>query len=144
LVTLTARPIPVRHWRSYGTDPLPTGREAMDEPFRAFPSWFLRIECDRCGKERMLNEVHAPGASARHAAAPSASHCAAVLPNLNCRLRTALRHFGRNLPRIFRQQLPPCFAYIRLPSPAHTFMVIEKLLDSEHKQGEKQCSRSSS
>jgi hypothetical protein len=22
----------------------------MVEPFAAFPSWFLRIECDRCGK----------------------------------------------------------------------------------------------
>jgi hypothetical protein len=30
------------------------------EPLRAFPSWFLRIECDRCGKDRMLNEVHMP------------------------------------------------------------------------------------
>jgi hypothetical protein len=24
---------------------------------RAFPSWFLRIECDRCGKPVMHNEV---------------------------------------------------------------------------------------
>ena len=55
---MTARPIPTRHWRSYGTDPLPTGSEALDEPFRAFPSWFLRITCDRCGKDRMLNEAH--------------------------------------------------------------------------------------
>jgi hypothetical protein len=59
LVTLTARPIPVRHWRSYGTDPLPTGREALDEPLAAFPLWFLRIECDRCGKVQMVNEAHA-------------------------------------------------------------------------------------
>ena len=51
---------PQRHWRSYGTDPLPTGAEALDEPFRAFPSWFLRITCDRCGKDRMVNEAHAP------------------------------------------------------------------------------------
>ena len=28
------------------------------EPFAAFPSWFLRIECDRCDKVRMLKEVH--------------------------------------------------------------------------------------
>ena len=28
------------------------------EPTRAFPSWFLRIECDRCGKVTMLNEAH--------------------------------------------------------------------------------------
>jgi hypothetical protein len=25
---------------------------------RAFPSWFLRITCDRCGGDRMLNEAH--------------------------------------------------------------------------------------
>ena len=51
---VTARPIPKRHWRSYGDDPLPTGREALDEPFRAFPSWFLRITCDRCGQDRLF------------------------------------------------------------------------------------------
>jgi hypothetical protein len=48
---------PQRHWRSYGTEPLLTGREALDEPFRAFPS-FMRITCDRCGKDRMVNESH--------------------------------------------------------------------------------------
>jgi hypothetical protein len=37
---------------------LPTGAEALGEPFRAFPSWFMRITCDRCGKDRMLNEAH--------------------------------------------------------------------------------------
>jgi hypothetical protein len=55
---MTARSVPRRHWRSYGDDPLPTGREALDEPFSAFPSWYLRITCDRCGKDRMMNEVH--------------------------------------------------------------------------------------
>jgi hypothetical protein len=55
---MTARPVPTRHWRTYGSDPLPTGREALDAPFAAFPSWFLRITCDRCGKDRMLSEVH--------------------------------------------------------------------------------------
>ena len=35
------------------------GREALNEPFAAFPSWFMRITCDRCGKDRMLNEAHA-------------------------------------------------------------------------------------
>jgi hypothetical protein len=40
---MTTRPIPQRHWRSYGNDPLPTPAEALAEPFRAFPSWFLRI-----------------------------------------------------------------------------------------------------
>ena len=33
-----------------------TGAEALDEPFAAFPGWFMRITCDRCGHERMFNE----------------------------------------------------------------------------------------
>jgi hypothetical protein len=45
-----------RHWRSYGTEPLPAAAEAMGEPFAAFPSWFLRIECDRCGKVQMRHD----------------------------------------------------------------------------------------
>ena len=52
-------PVPARHWRRLGTDPLPTGGEALVEPFNAFPSWFLRITCARCGQERMVNQVHA-------------------------------------------------------------------------------------
>jgi hypothetical protein len=31
----------------------------MDEPFSAFPSWFMRITCGRCGKDRVLSETHA-------------------------------------------------------------------------------------
>ena len=54
------RPVPRRHWRSYGNDPLPSGEQALDEPLRAFPSWFLRIVCERCGKERMISETHMP------------------------------------------------------------------------------------
>ena len=48
-----------QHWRSGGTEPLPSGAEAMGELFAAFPSWFLRIACDRCGKVQMVNEAHA-------------------------------------------------------------------------------------
>ena len=55
-----SRAPPKRHWRSYGEYPLPTGAEALDEPFAAFPSWSLRIECDRCGKVRMISETHIP------------------------------------------------------------------------------------
>jgi hypothetical protein len=55
---MTARPIPNRHWRSYGTEPLPTGAEALDEPLWAFPSWFMRITCERCGQQRMFSETH--------------------------------------------------------------------------------------
>ena len=36
----------------------PTRAEAMDEPFAAFPSWLIRIRCDRCGKDRFLVETH--------------------------------------------------------------------------------------
>jgi hypothetical protein len=35
-------------------------RRPLNEPFSAFPSWYLRITCDRWGKDRMMNEVHAP------------------------------------------------------------------------------------
>jgi hypothetical protein len=49
---------PARHWRSYGDDEFPTGAEALDEPFSAFPSWFLGITCDRCGKLQIINEAH--------------------------------------------------------------------------------------
>jgi hypothetical protein len=50
----------LRHWPSYGTDRLPTFAEALAAPFAAFQSWFLRIECYRCGKVRLVNEDHAP------------------------------------------------------------------------------------
>jgi hypothetical protein len=56
---MSFRAPPKRHWRSYGDQPLPTGAEALDEPFAAFPSWFLRITCDRCGKLQFINEAHA-------------------------------------------------------------------------------------
>ena len=53
-----SRTVPQRHWRSDGDDPLPTGAEALDEPFAAFPSWFLRVTCERCEQERLFNEAH--------------------------------------------------------------------------------------
>jgi hypothetical protein len=50
----------VGHWgllaqlrRCPAADP----QEARAEPLRAFPSRFLRIVCDRCGKERMISET---------------------------------------------------------------------------------------
>ena len=46
------------NYGGYGNDPLPTGAEALDEPLRAFPSWFLRIVCGRWGKVRMISETH--------------------------------------------------------------------------------------
>ena len=47
-------------WRPYGIDPLPSPAEALQQSLRSFPSWFLRITCDRCGKDRLVNESHAP------------------------------------------------------------------------------------
>jgi hypothetical protein len=56
---MTPSSVPRHHWRPYGNDPLPSPQDALGQPFAAFPSWFLRIECDRCGKVRMLNEAPA-------------------------------------------------------------------------------------
>jgi hypothetical protein len=53
-------------------------------PLRAFPSWFLRIECDRCGKVRWLNEAHVSEAQRR------------LLPDRGARLGT-IRRTGRLL-----------------------------------------------
>jgi hypothetical protein len=55
---MPARKPPARHWRSYGDEPLPTSAVALGEPFAAFPSWYLRVICDRCNKVRIVNEVH--------------------------------------------------------------------------------------
>ena len=33
----------------------------MDEPFAGFPSWYMRITCDRCGNDRMFVETHFAG-----------------------------------------------------------------------------------
>jgi hypothetical protein len=57
---MTARAAPARHWRSYESDPLPTCEEALAEPLRAFPSCFLRIVFERCGKERVITETRMP------------------------------------------------------------------------------------
>jgi hypothetical protein len=46
---------------------------ALDEPFAAFPSWFMRITCGRWGKVQMVNEARA-GATA--ACARSSPACA--------------------------------------------------------------------
>jgi hypothetical protein len=51
------KPPPERHWPSV-TEPLPTPQEAMQQTMRSFPGWFLRVECDRCGKASMLDEAH--------------------------------------------------------------------------------------
>jgi hypothetical protein len=37
---------------------LPSPAEALQQPLAAFPSWFLRIDSERCGKVVMINESH--------------------------------------------------------------------------------------
>ena len=46
-------------WRSYGNDPLPSARKPRTSRYPS-PGWFLRIVCDRCGKERTIAETHMP------------------------------------------------------------------------------------
>jgi hypothetical protein len=36
---MTALTLPLRHWRSYGIEPLSTAQEVMQQPMRDFPSW---------------------------------------------------------------------------------------------------------
>jgi hypothetical protein len=49
---------PRRYWRSDGNEQLPATAEAMDEPLSAFPSWFLRIECDRSLRDIIARMRH--------------------------------------------------------------------------------------
>jgi hypothetical protein len=50
--------MPVLPETARATPSLPTPEEALDKPLKAFPSWFLRIECERCGAMRMISERH--------------------------------------------------------------------------------------
>ena len=51
--------MPIRKWPCCGADPLPSRDETLAAPLRAFPSWFLRIECARYGREKYTAERHA-------------------------------------------------------------------------------------
>ena len=53
------RIVPPRQWRIDSDEPLPPGRQALDQPFSAFPSWLMKVTCDRCGQERIFAEAHA-------------------------------------------------------------------------------------
>jgi len=54
---MTARQPPRRRRLSYGDAPLPTLEETLAAPLSAFPSWYLRTECEHCGRERLLNQA---------------------------------------------------------------------------------------
>ena len=50
----------VRSRAATGDQPLPFGDEALKQPFNAFPSWFLRITCERLRQRSHVNQVHMP------------------------------------------------------------------------------------
>jgi hypothetical protein len=62
-VALTTRAcfdLQLRGWSPFLChEPLPTPAEALAQPLAAFPSWLLKLTCDRCSKDRMVNETHA-------------------------------------------------------------------------------------
>ena len=79
---------------------------------RAFPSWFLRITCDRCGKDRMLNEVHMARAPARHAAEYGLGPT-----KVACSPAPILASDGANLRRPLPQVLPRAVPDLPVPVP---------------------------
>ena len=77
--------------------PAAVRREALDEPLRAFPSWFLRIICDRCGKERMI--IRDARGARRHAdPRHHRPHAARRLRRQGGEGGAAHRHRGRQQP----------------------------------------------
>ena len=106
------QPPPQRHWRNYGTEPLPTARGALDLPLRAFPSWFLRITCERCGKATMMNEAHTNEQPASSLNEPM------VAMYLNCRGRGAIPNRRHALPSL--QGGADGHDPFRRAGPAHT------------------------
>ena len=38
--------------------PAAHGRRGDERAVPGLPSWFMRVTCDRCGKDRMVNEAH--------------------------------------------------------------------------------------
>ena len=85
--------LPLRHWRSYGNDPLPTGAEALEEPFDAFPSWFLQVTCDRCGKVEDIEWYDVPKPATRSLGKRILRECELIFRGL-C-TKCAPRHASR-------------------------------------------------
>lgn len=56
LARAMASSVPMRHWRTYGTEPLPAPLETLGEPLRAFPSSSRCIEWGD-QEERQHNET---------------------------------------------------------------------------------------
>jgi hypothetical protein len=55
-----SRAVPTRHWRSYGDAPFAHSGRSYRRAVRGIPVVVPAHHLRRCGKDRMLNEVHAP------------------------------------------------------------------------------------
>jgi hypothetical protein len=63
---MTTRSIPTRQWHSCDNEPLPTGWEALDEPFSAFPYGHERMVPDTHAAQRdILDRMHHDGCGGR-------------------------------------------------------------------------------
>ena len=52
---------PWRVWLPNSTDPLPSQAEALALPLKAFPGWFVCIQCERCGEtQAVVNAGRSP------------------------------------------------------------------------------------
>ena len=90
-------------------DPLPTGEELLGAPFRAFPSWFVRIVCERCGKERIIAETHMPRDDAEGVTGNAADPEVLATAKLPAAGRLVV-----TIPQVFeagRARANPCFSW---------------------------------
>jgi hypothetical protein len=54
----TTSPLLPLVWPNHGTDRLPGRGEALRSPLKAFPNWYLRVQCERCDGERYVSLDH--------------------------------------------------------------------------------------
>jgi hypothetical protein len=81
------------HWRSYGDDRLASGREALDEPFAAFPSMRHDGCGGRAGRAELLTGIEATSSRDRGPALP-----VRLQPGARCTRLTVGQPPGRTFP----------------------------------------------
>jgi hypothetical protein len=83
---MTTRPGPRRHWRSYGTDPLPTGTEALDAPGLPVVVPADRVRPLRQGADgqRGARQMGGTGHCATSSPACAMTAAAGLQPRRNC------------------------------------------------------------
>ena len=80
----------MRHWRSYGNDPLPTGAEALDEPFPRSRPGSCASPASAAGRS---------ACSTRRTPAPRSAPCGSATSSTRC-ATTAAAAGGRTLTGI--------------------------------------------